>query len=125
MNNLQAHIFAIATPFLASVSQILIKWQVNQFEEFPRGLFDKIMHLLEFMFRPWVMVAILSTFLGGVTWIMAMTKLDLSYAYPYVALTFIIVPLSGMYLFDEILSPGEIVGGGMVLIGIIIIMING
>ena len=125
MNSLEAHLFAIATPVLASVSQIIIKWQVNQVGHSPDNLLDKALFLVEFIFRPWILFAISATFLSGLTWILAMTKLDISYAYPYVALTFVVVPLLGFYLFGEAMSPGKILGGVFILTGIFVVMVKG
>lgn len=125
MNNVHAHLFAAATPLFAALSQVLIKWQVNQAENIPAGLWEKAWFLVEFLLRPWVIVAIAATFAGGVTWIMAMTKLDLSYAYPYVAAAFIIVPMLGVFLFGESLTMGQMLGGILILVGIAVVMVTG
>ncbi|MCU7839001.1 MAG: EamA family transporter [Candidatus Thiodiazotropha sp. (ex Lucinoma borealis)] len=125
MNNTIAHVFAIATPLLASISQIIVKWQVNQVKSLPDGIYDKFWFLLEFLVRPWVMFSMLATFLGGVTWIIAMTKLDISYAYPYVAASFIIVPALAVLFFGEHVTIGKIVGSTLILSGIAVVMIKG
>ncbi len=125
MNNLQAHLIAIMAPILASISQIIIKWQTNQAGQLPDELGNKIWFLLEFLLRPWVLFAMFITFAGGVSWIVAMTKLDLSYAYPYVASTFIIVPLLAAFLLGEHISIGTMVGTVLIISGIAVVMMKG
>ncbi len=125
MINLQAHLFAIAAPILASISQIIIKWQTNQVSSFPDEFTDKVWFIADFLLRPWVLFAMLATFASGVSWIIAMTKLDLSYAYPYVAATFIIVPLLAILLLGESISTGKIIGGILILSGIAVVMTKG
>ena len=125
MSILQSHLFAIFTPMLAATSQVIIKWQVRKLDKLPEEGLQKILFLVEFLFRPWVLLAIFATFLSGVTWIMAMTKLELSYAYPYVALTFVVVPTLGIVLFGESITQGKILGGVFILLGIGIVMFRG
>lgn len=125
MKTLHAHLFAIATPILAAISQIIIKWQTNQIDHWPNDFIEKAMFLLTFLLRPWVLFALFATFMSGVSWILAMTKLELSYAYPYVAAPFIIVPLLAVVLFGETVTAGKIIGGALILAGIAVVMIRG
>jgi drug/metabolite transporter (DMT)-like permease len=125
MNNTAAHLFALATPILASISQVIVKWQINQASEIPDGLLQKLWFLVEFLMRPWVVFSMLATFLGGVTWIIAMTKLDVSYAYPYVAASFVIVPAAAVFIFGEQVTLGKLIGSVMIIAGIAIVMLKG
>ncbi len=125
MSNIQAHLFAIAAPILASISQIIIKWQTNQVGQLPDELGGRAWFLLEFLLRPWVLLAIFATFTSGVSWIIALTKLDLSYAYPYVAATFIIVPLLAIFILGESFTTAKLIGGILILSGIAVVMIKG
>jgi drug/metabolite transporter (DMT)-like permease len=118
-------LFAIATPILASIGQVIIKWQVNQASPMPEDLLQKIWFLMEFLIRPWVVISMLATFFGGITWIIAMTKLDVSYAYPYVAATFIIVPVAAVFMFGEQVTIGKLLGGSLILAGIAVVMLKG
>ncbi|MEW7997078.1 MAG: EamA family transporter [Candidatus Thiodiazotropha endolucinida] len=125
MNNSTAHLFALATPILASISQVIVKWQINQAPAMPEELSQKLWFLLEFLIRPWIVISMLATFLGGVTWIIAMTKLDVSYAYPYVAATFIIVPAAAVFIFGEQVTLGKLLGSVLIIIGIATVMLKG
>ena len=54
-------------------------------------------------------------------WAWLMTFVPLAYAYPFVALGFVIVPLAGVYLFDEPLSWRYAVGAALIVTGIVTI----
>jgi drug/metabolite transporter (DMT)-like permease len=125
MNNTAAHLFALATPILASISQVIVKWQINQVSAIPEGLLQKLWFIMEFLIRPWVLFSMLVTFLGGVTWIVAMTKLDLSYAYPYIAASFVIVPAAAIFIFGEQVTIGKLLGSLLIITGIAILMLKG
>ena len=52
---------------------------------------------------------------------LAMSKFELSYAYPFVSLNYVIVFIAGFFLFNESLTPAKIIGSLIVVAGIIII----
>jgi undecaprenyl phosphate-alpha-L-ara4N flippase subunit ArnF len=54
-----------------------------------------------------------------------MTKLDLSYAYPYAASTFIIIPSLAVFFLGESFTIGKMIGGIVILMGIAIVMLKG
>ena len=118
MKLLYAHLFAIASPLLAAASQLIIKWQVLLVAPLPESMGDRLMFLLHFLFRPWVILALSATFLSGIAWIIAMTRLELSYAYPYVALPFILVPMAAVWLFQEQIHANQLIGMALIVTGI-------
>ena len=122
MTNLQAHLLALATPILAAISQILMKWQTSLTSHQLDQLDSKLVYLAHFLIRPWVMAALLLTFLGGITWILAISKLELSQAYPYVATTYVVVSAAGIILFGESLTAQKLIGTAVIIMGIGFIM---
>ena len=120
MKLLYAHLFALASPLLAAASQLIIKWQVLLAGPLPESLAGKLQFVVLFLFRPWVILALAATFFSGIAWIIAMTRLELSYAYPYLALPFIVVPLAAAWLFHEQIQINQIIGTIIILTGIAI-----
>lgn len=53
-------------------------------------------------------------------WVTILRTMPLSEAYPFIALGFILVPLAGVMLFGEHLSPTQWIGTGMIVIGIVL-----
>ena len=66
---------------------------------------------------------ILSVFLfafGAITWIITLTKLDLSVAYPAVSISYIIVAIASFYLFQEAIPFQRWLGIGIIVLGVIV-----
>ncbi len=115
---------ALATPIFAAISQILMKWQTSLTKDQLEELDSKLLFLAHFLLRPWVVAAFFFTFLGGITWILAISKLELSQAYPYVAITFIVVPAAGLFIFGETMSTQKLLGSAVVVVGIGLVMVD-
>jgi drug/metabolite transporter (DMT)-like permease len=56
--------------------------------------------------------------LASVCWALAVEKVDLSIAYPFMALSFVAVPLSASILFSEPVSLRQIVGLCVIVVGV-------
>jgi len=115
---------ALATPIFAAISQILMKWQTSLTSDQLEELDSKFLYLAHFLFRPWVIAAFFFTFLGGVTWILAISKLELSQAYPYVAITYVLVSAAGVFVFGETLSMQKLLGTAVVIAGIGLVILD-
>ena len=50
-----------------------------------------------------------------------MTKFEISYAYPFVSLNYILVLAAGFLLFQETMSITKLAGSALVILGIIVI----
>lgn len=124
MNNLIGYWGLFLSILFALYSQIIIKWQVNNAGNLPLDIFGKIQFLFTLLLNPWVMSAIIATFAAGVSWIIAMSKFELSYAYPFVSITYIFMMLAGIILFNETLTATKIIGTVLIMLGIIILFKN-
>ncbi len=75
---------------------------------------------LHYLFTMYTDIGVLSAFaaavLASMCWALAVQKTGLGFAYPFMALTFIIVPLITRTLFNESLSPVQF--GGLLLIAL-------
>jgi len=57
---------------------------------------------------------------AGILWLAALTKLDLSYAYPFMSLAFVLVLILSAILFHEAVTVPKVLGVGLVVAGIIV-----
>jgi multidrug transporter EmrE-like cation transporter len=118
------YLFVALTVLLTISGQLLIKWQVNLAGPLPAHLDDKALFLVGLVFKPWMVIALCAGFAGTLCWMVALTKLPLSQAYPFTAITFVIVSLGGAWLFSEPLTLGRIVGVILIAVGIILTAID-
>ena len=68
-----------------------------------------------------VFLAFLLMGLGSIIWIILLRNIELSRAYPFMALCFILVPLLGFIFFNEQLSTPYLIGTMLIIGGITII----
>jgi len=115
------HAFIFATLFLGIYSQLVIRWQVGLAGGLPDTIEGKCLFILRLLFTPWVISAMAATFLSGVSWMLTMTKFEVSYAYPWLSLNFVIMLICGVVLFNEHFSMTKLVGTLFVICGIIIL----
>jgi multidrug transporter EmrE-like cation transporter len=120
-----AWILLAGTVALTVCGQLLLKWQVTRVgAAMPgdsRGLFLFVGRLL---LNPWVIAALAGAFLASILWMLALTKLELSEAYPYTALSFVLILLTSHFVFGEPLTMGKVMGTGIVVCGIFVLAIT-
>ncbi|MCI5114371.1 MAG: hypothetical protein D3921_07255 [Candidatus Electrothrix sp. AW1] len=102
-------------------SQTVIKWQVNNAGELPLDSFGKIQFLLTLLLNPWVISSIIATLCAGLSWMLAMSKFDLSYAYPFISLVYVFMMIASVVFFNESITTPKIIGVVFIMFGIIII----
>jgi multidrug transporter EmrE-like cation transporter len=100
--------------------QIIIKWQIRHAGELPASLSGKFTFLLSQFGNLWIISGFAAAFLASLVWMAAMTKLELSFAYPFMSLSFVLVVALSLVLFDEIFSWYKVVGMGIIILGLFV-----
>lgn len=116
-----AHCYLAATIALSVFSQIVIKWRMSgRFAglKVPDGLCPKVLTLFTVIFDPFVFMALVATFASGLCWMGTMSKLEISYAYPFTALGFVLVLLCSHFLLGETFSMMKLAGVLLIIGGI-------
>jgi drug/metabolite transporter (DMT)-like permease len=113
-----AHALIAGTILFTVYGQLVIKWQVSQFDAGVRD--DGARFLLAVLLNPWIVTGLASAFLAFLCWAGAVSRLPLSYAYPFTSLSFVLVALLSNSLFGEPLGPRRLVGLGVVILGLVI-----
>jgi drug/metabolite transporter (DMT)-like permease len=110
----------LSTVLLTVYCQIVVKWRVRQAGALPADLPQRAIFLIKLLFDPWMLTVMLAAFLAGLSWFAAMTKYELSYAYPFMSLAFVIVLLLSALFFHEAVTVPKVVGLLVVIAGLII-----
>ena len=116
------HLYILLTIVFAVSSQLIIKWQMTKVTlSDSLGIYDKFIFAFNMLLNPYILLSIVLTLLSGLSWIIAMTKFDISYAYPFTALGFVLILFFSSLLFDETISIYKFLGVVFITIGIFII----
>lgn len=115
------HFYIFSTIVFTVYSQLIIRWQVLAAGELPNELSGKLYFVTKLLLNPWVISSMVATFLAGVSWMLTMSKFDISYAYPWIALNFVLIFIFGLFLFDEPYSAPKILGTVIIVIGVLVL----
>ena len=110
-----------ATILLTTYGQIVLKWQVSRHAPPPFAFMEAWPRVLQLLMRPWVLSAFVAAFMASLCWMLALQKLELGRAYPFMALSFMLVSLAAVPLFDESLTPGKLAGLTLIVVGLTLI----
>lgn len=113
-------VYIILTIALTVYGQMVLKWRLNLLGSPPPGAANTLLFVLRSLADPWVLSSYLSALLGSVTWMAALTRFELSIAYPFMSLAFVCVLLLGVLFFGESLTIGKVAGTLLVVAGLII-----
>lgn len=88
--------------------------------QLPEGLRDKIIFIFKAYTDFWIISGFIAAFIASITWTAALTKFELSFAYPFMSLSFVLVFFLSIFIFQETLSWSKIIGLIFVILGVII-----
>ncbi len=75
--------------------------------------------------NPYVVIG-LSIYVGGtIFWLAALSRVDLSYAYPFASLSFVVMLVAAWHLFDENISPLRLLGTVIICVGVFLVSRSG
>ena len=114
------YFYILGTVIFAVIGQICIKWRVMQYGSIPSGMLEKFSFVAKVIVDPYVLLGFLAAFLSSVFWIGAMSKFELSFAYPFTSLSFILIMLASYFIFNESITTYKIIGLLFIVAGIII-----
>ena len=114
------YFYVALTVALTVYGQLVIKWQVLAAGPFPETPGEKLLFLGRLLVNPWIISALAAALAAAVTWMAALTRLDLSHAYPFTSLAFVLVMVASAIFFHEPVSGPKIAGIVLICIGIAI-----
>ena len=79
---------------------------------------DNIRYLLAMFTDVWALSAWSAAVLAGCFWMLALEKSNLGYAFPFMALTFVLVPIGAAVLLGEPLPLLRMAGVCLIIIGV-------
>lgn len=112
--------FVLGSILFTVYGQLVVKWQVAKAGSLPVALSDKIPFLAKLIVNPWILTAIAAGFGALLCWLAAMTKFELSFAYPFMSLAFVLVLILSVLLFNEALTAPKVMGVLLIMAGIIV-----
>ena len=115
------YLFIFLTVFFTVYGQLVFKWRMQLKGAIPNGNFlNKIYFILTAYLDLWIISGFAAAFLASMCWAATLTKFELSYAYPFTSLSFVLVFFAGVFLFNEEFNWYKVVGLLFIITGVII-----
>ena len=112
------YVFIAGTVLFTVYGQIVLKWQVGRLGPLPVAPQEKVFVLGGLLLNPWVLSCIAAAFLAMFSWMFALTRFPLTYAYPFVSITFALVLLLSAVFFAESITPAKVAGVALIILGV-------
>lgn len=102
--------------------QIILKWRLSSLGfSLPEGrMWEKFIVMIKIYFDPYIFSGFASAFIASLFWMAAMTKFQITEAYPFMSLAPAIVFVLGIWLLGETFTWGKVIGLALIIIGVII-----
>lgn len=116
------HFYIFLSILFGVVSQLIIKWQMSSFSfDDYQTWQEKYVLAFSMLLNPYIIVSLILTFLAGITWMIAMTKFEISYAYPFTLLGLVLVTIFSVVFFGESINIYKLIGIVFIILGIVVI----
>jgi multidrug transporter EmrE-like cation transporter len=113
-------LYVFGTIFFTVYGQLVLKWRIEKYGSLPENFYGKISFLFSLLSDPFILSGFISAFVASFFWMAAMTKVDLSYAYPFMSLSFILVFLLSVWFFQEPVTMEKILGMVLIVSGVVV-----
>lgn len=120
MPRLFDYAYILGTIGFTVYGQLILKWRMQDVGPLPNGLYLKLRFLVGLLFDPLIFSGFIAAFLASLAWMVVLTKFDLSHAYPFMALNFVIVLVLSAWFFGEPLPLHKMTGAALIVIGIVV-----
>ena len=107
--------------FMGAIGQILLKTGMSKIGYISIKYSDIIQNVLKAFVSPYILVGILSYLLSMILWLIILSRVELSFAYPMVSAGYIIVIVFSYFILHENISLLRLIGVIMVCMGILFI----
>ena len=124
MSRLIDHSYIAGTIIFTVYSQLIMRWQVSSAGALPTDFMGKVQFVAHLFLNPWVLSGLFSTLFAGISWMLAMSRFEISYAYPWIGLNFVLMLVFGVLIFNESFNLAKVLGTLLVVIGLIVITRN-
>lgn len=113
------YLYILGTLIFTVYGQIVLKWRMTNLQVvLPEGALDKVIYLVRLMLDPFIFSGFVSAFVASLFWMAAMSKFEITHAYPFMSLAPALVFVVGVAFLGEPFTWGKVIGLVFIAIGI-------
>lgn len=102
-------------------AQLLLKAGMENIGQFDFTLGRIFQAGLQVMFNPFIMIGMIIYVVSAGVWLLVLSRVDVSFAYPMVSLGYVLNAITAYYLFGESLTIARVSGILIILFGVYLV----
>jgi multidrug transporter EmrE-like cation transporter len=106
------------------IGQLLLKVGMNKIGSITLNASQFLSTSWKMATNPYVFIGLVIYLAGTVFWLAALSRVDLSYAYPFASLSYVVMLVASWMMFDEKITLGRLLGTLVIGIGVFLISRN-
>ncbi len=114
-------LLVLAGVLLNAVAQLLLKAGANAVGHFEFTATNAIPVGLKLAMQPPIVGGLACYVVSVVVWIMALSRVEVSIAYPMLSLGYVVNAIAAHYLFGEAVSPMRVAGIFVIIVGVVMV----
>lgn len=116
-----AIVYILISVFSGATGQILLKKGMSSMGPLTLSMEQLFNILWRVGTNPYVVIGLAIYVAGTVFWLAALSRVDLSYAYPFASLSYVVMLTASWQLFNENITPMRLLGSLVVCLGVFLI----
>ncbi|MBP0614279.1 EamA family transporter [Jiella mangrovi] len=117
--------FILFTVLTNAAAQVMLKYGMMQLGALSFAGVNPILKILQIVFSPWVFLGLCTFVISMASHLFVLSKVDLSFAYPFLSLAYVVVAIFAYFLFKEEVNAMRIIGIALICGGTIFIAQSG
>lgn len=121
MSKIKNAIYIFITIIFTVLGQILTKKGQSLLGTYPTNRIELIGFLIKSLFTPHIFAGMICAVIAAISWIGALSKYKISFAYPFMSLSYVLVMIASLIFFKERVYPIQWIGVVVICIGVFLV----
>ena len=117
--------FILFTVLTNAAAQLMLKHGMVSLGAISFAGVNPVLKLLQIVFSPWVFAGLATFVISMASHLYVLSKVELSFAYPFLSLAYVAVAIVAYFVFHEDLNAYRIAGIGLICVGTMLIAQSG
>lgn len=118
-------VFILFTVMTNAAAQLMLKQGMMTIGPISFEGVNPLVKILQIVFSPWVFAGLLTFVISMASHLFVLSKVELSFAYPFLSLAYVAVAIFAYFVFHEDLNAYRIAGIGFICLGTVLIAQSG
>ncbi len=119
--NLISFNLIITGVMLNAIAQLALKASVKEMGAISLHASTFLQTFLKLAWEPFLWLGLICYGVSVIVWIFALSRVDVSIAYPMLSLGYVVNAIAAWQLFGEAMNPTRVIGIGIILVGVYVL----